>query len=317
MFRLGLPIPRGFIISSEASSDFFKHGAKELSKELTEEINKAVREIELETGKYFGMQPLDSFPKKTDRPVPLLLSVRADSSVTVPGIMPSILNLGLNDSIVGTMFKSSNNGRWVYDTYRRFLQSFGTIVFDVPAERYEAALNALLERKGMKSESYLGVAELVELVSIYKGIHPVPEDPWLQLGMAIAKVMRSWWSDRAVNYRDIHNIAEDVSVNIVIQSMVYGNRNVFSGSGIAYSRNPVTGEQGICGDYLPNSEGDDVLSGMRTPMPLMDLFREQPVLFEKLANICSILEKHFQDVQVRSVDSFIFIRESLMTKVSL
>lgn len=128
MFRLGLPVPHGFIISSEASSDFFKGGGSELSKELTDEIAHAVKEIELETGKYFGLQPLGSFPKKTDRPVPLLLSVRSDAAIYMPGMMPSILNLGLNDTIVDSMIHSSSNVRWVYDTYRRFLQMFGSTV---------------------------------------------------------------------------------------------------------------------------------------------------------------------------------------------
>lgn len=302
MHRLGLPVPHGFIISSEASADFFKDGGRELSKELTEEIANAVKEIELETGKYFGLQGLVSFPKKTDRPIPLLLSVRSDAVVEVPGLMPGILNLGLNDTVVDAMAKSSSNIRWVYDTYRRFLQMFGSIIYDVPPIRYVNALNELLSRKGLGSECQLGVSDLVELVSIYKGIHEIPEDPWLQLGMAVAKVMRSWWSPRAMRYRELHNISEDVSAGVVVQSMVYGNRNAFSGSGLAFSRNPVNGEHGICGEYLPNSEGDDVIQGIRTPMSLMELFREQPAIFEKLTDICIRLEKHFQDVQVYIIE---------------
>lgn len=298
MSRLGLPIPSGFVISSEAAVDF-RDNSQKLSKSLTEEISKAVKKVELDTGKYFGLEPLTTFPKKTDRNVPLLLSVRADSAVAVPGIMPTVLNLGLNDSIVDSMSKSSNNVQWVYDTYRRFLQMFGCFVMDVPMKRYEVALNALLERKGLKNEDHMNVSDLIELVMVFKGIVDVPDDPWVQLGMAISKMMECWWSESAVKFRELHNIREDLSSAVVIQSMVYGNRNVFSGTGLAYTRNPITGEREICGEYMPKSDGVDLLSGFRTPSSIMELFHDQPGTYEKLVEYCGILEKHFQDLQVR------------------
>jgi pyruvate,orthophosphate dikinase len=170
---------------------------------------------------------------------------------------------------------------------------------DVPMKRYEVALNALLERKGLKNEDHMNSSDLIELVMVFKGIVDVPDDPWVQLGMAISKMMECWWSESAVKFRELHNIREDLSSAVVIQSMVYGNRNVFSGTGLAYTRNPITGEREICGEYMPKSDGVDLLSGFRTPSSIMELFHDQPGTYEKLVEYCGILEKHFQDLQVR------------------
>lgn len=302
MFRLGLPIPHGFIISTEASLQFHKDGGKELNHDIIVEISRAVHEIEQETGKYFGTEALRRLPKQKEKSaVPLLFSVRSDSRLTAPGLMDSVLNLGMNDEIVDAMLKSSSNARWVYDTFRRFLQMFGTTIYGIEPALYENVLQSHIQKQGLKSEAHLTVSDLVFIVDKFKEIQQIPTDPWEQLGLAVTKIMQSWWSEQALKYRDIHNIPDDIGAGVIIQSMVFGNRNAFSGSGIAFTRNPNTGEKGLCGEYLPNAEGEDVSYGARTPNSLYDLHREQPLVFEKLSSIAVLLEKHFKDVQVKNV----------------
>lgn len=298
MFRLGLPVPHGFVISTEASLDFKKRGSDKLDEELVEESHRAIRQLEKETGKFFGKESKQKSPKRQwQTQVPLLLSVRADAPSTIPGLSDTILNLGINDEVVQGMLKASNNPRWVYDTYRRFLQMFGTTINMIEAEKYEHILSEVKTKRGVPHENHLSTSDLMYIVDKFKEFTKVPENSWEQLGMAIETIMRSNWSQRAVQYRDIHNIPEDLGAGIVIQEMVYGNRNAFSGSGIAFTRDPTTGEKGICGEYLPNSEGEDVLSGVRTPMLLSALAKEQATVYHRLSEIGTLLERHYRDIQ--------------------
>lgn len=299
MFRLGLPVPHGFVISTEASLDFKKHGSEKLDEALVQECHRAIRQLEKETMKFFGKESHPKSPKtQWHSTVPLLLSVRADApTATIPDLSNTILNLGINDETVELMLKASSNPRWVYDTYRRFLQMFGTTVNLIEPEKYEDILSEAKSKRGVQHENHLSTSDLMYIVDKFKEFTKVPENPWEQLGMAIETIMRSNWSQRAIRYRDIKNIPEDIGAGVVIQEMVYGNRNAFSGSGIAFTRDPTTGEKGMCGEYLPNSEGEDILLGVRTPMLLSALAKEQATVYHRLSDIGTLLERHYRDIQ--------------------
>jgi pyruvate,orthophosphate dikinase len=299
MFRLGLPVPHGFVISTEASLDFKNRGGDKLDEELVEESHRGIRQLEKETGKSFGKELHPKSPKQQwHAVVPLLLSVRADSPITtVPGLSTSILNLGINDDVVELMLKASSNPRWVYDTYRRFLQMFGTTVNKIEAERYESISSEVKSKRNVEHENHLSTSDLMYIVDKFKEFTNAPQNPWEQLGMAIETIMQSNWSQQAVQYRDIHNLPDDLGTGVVIQEMVYGNRNAFSGSGIAFTRDPTTGEKGISGEYLPNSEGEDVLSGVCTPMLLTALAKEQATVYHRLSEISTLLERVYRDIQ--------------------
>lgn len=248
------------VISTEASLDYYKQTSYELTEDFKHEVERAVHELERQTGKHFGSRD----PKKSPRAaaiseeLPLLLSVRSDASVETPGIMETILNLGMNQDVVQDMLKTSNNPRWVFDTYRRFsckiivnvnyclksffylddrfLQMFGTTVCNINPEAYETILSEARRKKGVDHDSMLDESDLISVVQLFKALCDVPDCAYEQLRMAIKACMASWFSERAAKYRDIHNIPDDLGTGIVVQAMVYGNRNAFSGSGIAYTR---------------------------------------------------------------------------------
>lgn len=299
MFRLGLPVPHGFVISTETCVDFFKHSNLDLDQHLMYEIERAVHELEKQTGKKFAPQA-DLSPRSKATKIntlPLLLSVRSGAAVSMPGMMDTILNLGINEDIVHIMARVSNNLRWAYDTYRRFLQMYGTVVLHIDKDRYERILDETRNRRGVSHDSLLTDSDLIQVANEFKSFTDVPEDPWEQLKCAIKAVFLSWNSPRAIKYRDIHNISQDLGTGVIVQTMVYGNLNVKSGSGVCFTRNPATGEKRLFGEFLVNAEGEDVVAGIRTPMQITDLANEQPSVYETLVHIEKLLEKHYRNMQ--------------------
>jgi pyruvate,orthophosphate dikinase len=252
--RLGIPVPPGFVISTECCKDFLKLDVEQkvtrISDQLRSDYKNTVLELERVTGKKYG----GTFPVKSDTPLPLLLSVRSGAPVSMPGMMQTVLNVGINDQIVENMAHISLNPRWAYDTYRRFLQMFGNVVLNLDEKPYEDILSAARGKRNVPHDSQLEEEDLKEVVKQFKLLANVPEDPWVQLDMAIQAVFRSWNSPRAVKYRDINNISSDYGTAVVVQSMVYGNLNAQSGSGVAFTRNPTTGAKELYGEYLSNAE---------------------------------------------------------------
>jgi pyruvate,orthophosphate dikinase len=296
---MGLPVPHGFVISTEACKEFLAQSDQSVLEEhLNVEIERSVRELERQTGKIFGIQPSMATHDLKSYSLPLLISVRSGASVSMPGMMDTILNLGINETLIHVMARVSNNIRWTYDTYRRFLQMFGTVVLQIDNEKYEKILEEARMKRGVEHDSLLTDSDLIHVVNQFKTFTMVPEDPWEQLKMAVKAVFLSWNSPRAIKYRDIHNIPQDLGTAVVIQSMVYGNLNIRSGSGVAFTRNPATGEKAIFGEYLANAEGEDVVAGVRTPMKLIDLGNDQPSVYDTLTHIAKLLEMHYRDMQV-------------------
>eukprot|EP01038_Epipyxis_sp_PR26KG_P012263 gene12263-16443_t len=297
MFKLGLPVPAGFIITTETSLEYYQQQLSDSSgassKQLIDEYSHGIKELEKQTGQTFG--GIDS--AKSAEYIPLLLSVRSGAAVSMPGMMDTILNLGINDEVAIVLARFTNNVRFAYDTYRRFLQMYGTVVLQVDKESYEYILQNAKNRRGVKSDSELTADDLKIIVEEFKALAKVPEDPWEQLRLAINAVFGSWYSTRAIKYRDIHNISNELGTAVTIQCMVYGNMNNHSGSGVAFTRDPSTGIKRFYGEYLENAEGEDVVAGIRTPMTLEDLRKKQPGVYEKLCNIETALEKHYKDMQ--------------------
>jgi pyruvate, orthophosphate dikinase len=299
MFRLGLPVPLGFVVSTEACKEYYKQSdLTQLDEHIWVEIERSVKELARQTNKYFGCQdlkgPMDPSPYAT----PLLLSIRSGAALSMPGMMDTILNLGINENSIHIMARMSNNLKWAYDTYRRFLYMFGTVVLGISKERYETILEDIRNRHGFQHDSQFRESDLIHITNLFKSFTPVPDDPWQQLRIAVRAVLLSWNTPRAKKYRDIHNISQELGTAIVVQSMVYGNMNNKSGSGVAFTRNPVTGEKVLYGEYLPNAEGEDVVAGIRTPLKLLDLASDQPSVYDTLVHIEKLLERHYRNMQV-------------------
>lgn len=297
MTRLGLPVPAGFILSTEACKEFYsdKRGTT-LSEDMLEDIKKAVHELELNTNKVFFTNektgPLDT---------PLLLSVRSGAPVSMPGMMNTVLNVGMNEAITDKLGRLVNNRKWAYDTYRRFLQMFGEVVLGMDRELYEDILTFAKKKRSLQHESEFNEIELKYVVDEFKKIIFIPDDPWTQLVMCIEAIFMSWNAPRAIKYRDLNDIPDDLGTGAIVQSMVFGNMNDCSGSGVAFSRNPATGEKGLYGEYLPNAEGEDVVAGIRNPLQLADLREDQASVFEALEQAMIDLETHYHDMQVYSM----------------
>lgn len=219
------------------------------------------------------------------------------SSVSMPGMMDTILNLGLNDAIVEELIKTTNNPRFAYDVQRRFLAMFGNVVMGIKKESYDDILQDVRKKKGLNSDQDLSISDLQLIVSLFKQIAMPPDDPSEQLRMAIEAVFNSWYTPRAISYREINGIKHSLGTAVCVQSMVYGNLNTKSGSGVLFSRDPVTGDNNPYGEYLVMSEGEDVVSGSHTPLKLDDMKRETPSIYNKLIDVKVNLEKHYRDMQ--------------------
>ena len=291
MSRLGLPVPQGFTVTTEACNAYYDAG-KTISQDIIDQIFEALAATEKESGKTFG-----------DASEPFLVSVRSGSRASMPGMMDTILNLGLNDISVEGLAKKTNNPRFAYDSYRRFIQMFSDVVMDIPKSNYEHLLEKMKEAKGVEADTDLDANDLKELVSQFlvkyeqlKG-QPFPQDPKEQLIESITAVFRSWDNPRANTYRRLHQIPYNWGTAVNVQGMVFGNMGETSGTGVAFSRNPSTGEKELYGEYLFNAQGEDVVAGIRTPKPIAELATDNPSVYNEFVRLVDILEAHYKDMQ--------------------
>ena len=291
MTILGIPVPQGFIVTTEACNKYYNDG-KVISEEVLEQIQNHIAKLEEITGKKFGS--LEN---------PLLVSVRSGARVSMPGMMDTILNLGLNDEAVEVVAKQTNNPRFAYDSYRRFVQMFSDVVMGVEKRLFENIIDEMKEARGVHYDTELTADDLKELVVKFKDLYKkemkkdFPQDPKEQLVEAITAVFRSWDNPRAIVYRRLNDIPGEWGTAVNVQEMVFGNKGDTSGTGVAFSRNPATGEKGIYGEYLMNAQGEDVVAGIRTPLPITKLNEQNPALYKQFINIVNKLENHYKDMQ--------------------
>lgn len=291
MVGLGLPVPMGFTVSCDACLKYYEDGCN-ISSFIEKEIFSEIKKLEEYTGKKFG-----------DLENPLLVSVRSGARVSMPGMMDTVLNLGLNDEVVKSFSEKTMNGRFVYDSYRRFIQMFSDVVMGFPKSSFERLFDKLKEDKGISNDSDLSLSDLMEVVDIYKSEYKrlagvdFPSDPKVQLIEAIKAVFRSWNNDRAIFYRKMNEIPDSWGTAVNVQEMVYGNLNDNSGTGVAFTRNPATGEDVLFGEYLINAQGEDVVAGIRTPLGIDTLKDVMPDCYMEFCKICDILEHHYKDMQ--------------------
>jgi len=294
MTRLGLPVPQGFTISTEACTRYYEDG-KQISDEIMQEIMSNVRKMEEINGKKFG-----------DSKNPLLVSVRSGARASMPGMMDTILNLGLNDAVAETMIKGNPDPkfeRFVYDSYRRFIQMFSDVVMEVGKKYFEQLIDKMKEEKGVKYDVELTAADLKELAEEFKAEYKAqvgsdfPSDPVVQLQEAVKAVFRSWDNPRANVYRRDNDIPYSWGTAVNVMPMVFGNLNENSGTGVAFTRDPATGEKKLMGEFLTNAQGEDVVAGVRTPMPIAEMEQKFPAAFKEFTEVCDRLERHYRDMQ--------------------
>ncbi|CAN5725462.1 pyruvate, phosphate dikinase [soil metagenome] len=290
MTRIGVPVPPGFTITTEACRHYLRSG--ELPAGLREEVERNLRQTEEATGKSFG--------GGSD---PLLVSVRSGAAVSMPGMMDTILNLGLNDETVRALAENARDERFAFDSHRRFVQMYADVVLGVAAERFETLLGEVKGKRGVKEDTDLEAGELRELVEQYKALvrqstgTPFPEDPQEQLWGAIEAVFRSWDNARARAYRRVNGIPDDLGTAVSVCSMVFGNMGPTSGTGVAFTRNPSTGEPALFGEFLVNAQGEDVVAGIRDPLPISEMRHHLPESYRELAAAAERLERHYRDMQ--------------------
>lgn len=291
MTNLGLPIPQGFTVTTQACTDYYEKG-REISEEIQTQIFEALAKLEAKQGKTFG-----------DTQNPLLVSVRSGARASMPGMMDTILNLGLNDMAVEGFAQKTGNPRFAYDSYRRFIQMFSDVVMEVPKSHFERVLDELKESKGAKYDTDLTAEDLKEVIRRFKEIYKekmgedFPQEPRTQLMEAVKAVFRSWDNERAIIYRRMNDIPGDWGTAVNVQAMVFGNMGPTSGTGVAFTRNPSTGARGIYGEYLINAQGEDVVAGIRTPQPITRLEEDMPACYQQFMEIANKLEKHYRDMQ--------------------
>jgi len=291
MTGIGLPVPRGFTVTTEACTKYYEDG-KEIAPEIVKEIEEKVDELEKMTGKKLG-----------DSKNPLLVSVRSGARASMPGMMDTVLNLGMNDEVAKGFSEVTKNPRFVYDSYRRFIQMFADVVMGFPKSSFERLFDKIKEEKKVTYDTELTAEDLMEVVDIYKKEYKkhagndFPQDPKVQMMEAIKAVFRSWNNDRAITYRRLNDIPSSWGTAVNVQEMVYGNRGDTSGTGVAFTRNPATGEKALFGEYLMNAQGEDVVAGIRTPQPIATLKETMPECYEEFVRICDILENHYRDMQ--------------------
>ena len=291
MTRAGLPVPPGFTITTEACNAFLAEGGK-FPEGMWEQTLAALKEVEKQTGKKFG-----------DPSNPLLVSVRSGAKISMPGMMDTVLNVGLNDETVKAMVKLTGNERFAWDAYRRLIQMFGSIVMGIPDEAFDEAMEELKKEKGAKLDTDLTADDLKELVDRFKEVYKkhtgsdFPQDPMEQLRLAIEAVFKSWNSDRAIAYRKAAGIPDDLGTAVNVVTMVFGNMGDDSATGVAFTRDPSTGEKKFWGEYLVNAQGEDVVAGIRTPKPIDEMKKEMPQVYQELLEVREKLEKHYRDMQ--------------------
>ena len=291
MTKAGMPVPQGFTISTEACTQYYKDGRK-INDDIQAQIYEYLGKMEEICGKKFA-----------DPENPLLVSVRSGARASMPGMMDTILNLGLNDVVVEGLAKFTNNPRFAYDSYRRFIQMFSDVVMELSKKRFEEIIDQLKEEKGVKMDTELDTDDMKELVKRFKAFYKeekgedFPSDPKVQLMEAVKAVFRSWDNPRANVYRRMNEIPYDWGTAVNVQAMVFGNSGDRSGTGVAFTRNPATGERKLFGEYLINAQGEDVVAGVRTPSPIAHLQEQMPEVYAQFAEIADRLEKHYKDMQ--------------------
>ena len=291
MTNLNLPVPRGFTVTTEACTKYYEDGSK-LGDEVTEEIMTHIKDLEEITGKKFGS--LEN---------PLLVSVRSGARASMPGMMDTVLNLGMNDEVVEALAKKTGNRRFAYDSYRRFIQMFADVVMGFPKSSFERLLDQIKEEKGVTYDTDLTEEDMIHVTERFKKAYveyaktDFPQEPVEQLMEAIKAVFRSWNNDRAITYRRLNDIPSSWGTAVNVQEMVYGNSGDDSGTGVAFTRNPATGERVLFGEYLINAQGEDVVAGIRTPQPIATLKDAMPKVYDEFVRIASTLEDHYLDMQ--------------------
>jgi len=291
MTNLGLPVPRGFTVTTEACTRYYEDG-QVIAKEIEDQIYEHLAKMESIVGKQFG---------NPDNP--LLVSVRSGARASMPGMMDTILNLGLNDTVVEGLARLTSNPRFAYDSYRRFIMMFSDVVMGIERSKFEDLLDKMKEKKGVKHDTELDADDLKALVNQYKDLYleekgePFPQDPRVQLMEAVKAVFRSWNNPRAIVYRRLNYIPSDWGTAVNVQEMVFGNMGDDSGTGVAFTRNPATGEKKLYGEYLMNAQGEDVVAGIRTPESIDKLKEVNPELYRQFSEIAEKLEKHYKDMQ--------------------
>ncbi|MDD7044089.1 MAG: pyruvate, phosphate dikinase [Anaerococcus sp.] len=291
MSSMGINVPYGFTVTTEACAKFYEEGEK-LWDELNEEISEHIKDLEAKNEKTFG-----------NNEDPLLVSVRSGAPISMPGMMDTILNLGLNDDAVLGLAKRTENPRFAYDSYRRFIQMFSDVAMGIDKNKFEKVLSAKKEEKGVSTDNELTEEDLKDVVEKYKVVYKeekgedFPQDPRDQLNKAVSAVFASWNNERAILYRKINEIDDSMGTAVNVQSMVFGNMGDSSGTGVAFSRNPATGENKLFGEYLMNAQGEDVVAGVRTPKEINTLQDMMPEVYEEFANTARTLEEHYKDMQ--------------------
>lgn len=302
MSSIGVPVPPGFTITTEVCTYYYENNHT-YPAELKEQVNAAIKQMEDKMGMKFG-----------DEENPLLVSVRSGARVSMPGMMDTVLNLGLNDKTVEGLAKRSNNPKFAYDSYRRFIQMYGDVVMGVHSENFEHVLDRVRDENGYKFDNQMTVEQLKDVIAEFKKIcedagKPLPQDPQEQLWGGIGAVFGSWMIERAVIYRKLNNIPSNWGTAVNVQSMVFGNSGDNSATGVCFSRDPATGENYFYGEYLKNAQGEDVVAGIRTPQPMTKLVKERsgtdmpcmeeefPELYKQLSDIRAKLEAHYKDMQ--------------------
>ena len=291
MTNIGLPVPQGFTISTEACTQYYEDGRK-INDDIQAEIMEYVSKLETITGKKFG-----------DKENPLLVSVRSGARASMPGMMDTILNLGLNEEVVNVLAEKSGNARWAWDCYRRFIQMYSDVVMEVGKKYFEVLIDEMKEKKGVTQDVDLTAEDLKELAGQFKAEYKsklgtdFPSDPVEQLMGAIKAVFRSWDNPRANVYRRDNDIPYSWGTAVNVQSMAFGNMGDDCGTGVAFTRDPATGEKKLMGEFLTNAQGEDVVAGVRTPMPIAEMANKFPEAFKQFVEVCSILENHYHDMQ--------------------
>jgi len=291
MTSLGMPVPQGFTITTEACNKYYKDGEK-ITDDVIAQIEKALEKTEKITGKKLG-----------DASNPLLVSVRSGARASMPGMMDTILNLGINDEVVETLAKLTNNRRFAFDSYRRFIQMFSDVVMGIDRQLFEAEMDKVKEAKKVTKDTDLDAEDMEKIVKEFKAVYKknkkeaFPQDPRTQLHEAIKAVFRSWNNERAIFYRKMNDIPAEWGTAVNVQSMVFGNMGDDCGTGVAFTRNPATGENEVFGEYLMNAQGEDVVAGIRTPSPISDMEKQMPNVYAQFKAICEKLEKYYKDMQ--------------------
>ena len=291
MTNIGLPVPQGFTITTEACTQYYEDG-REINDEIQSQINEYIVKMEKITGKKFG-----------DRENPLLVSVRSGARASMPGMMDTILNLGLNEDVVNVIAEKSNNPRWAWDCYRRFIQMYSDVVMEVGKKYFEELIDQMKAKRGVKQDVDLTAEDLKELANQFKAEYKskigsdFPDDPKEQLMGAIKAVFRSWDNPRANVYRRDNDIPYSWGTAVNVQAMVFGNMGEDCGTGVAFTRDPATGQKGLFGEFLTNAQGEDVVAGVRTPMKISEMEEKFPKAYAQFKIVCNTLEAHYRDMQ--------------------